>query len=91
MARDNLPEAMWKRLNRNREVTRAVEQVANKLATRAQSHTNAAGGQARIRVETNQRPKGRLQARVISDRPDEEYGSEKQKRIRPLGRATREV
>ena len=86
-----MSQEMWLRLNRNREITRAVEQVARKLAARAQSHTNAAGGDARIRVETSQRPKGRFQARVISDRPDEEYGSEKQKRIRPLGRATREV
>mgnify|MGYP007086362427 FL=1 len=86
-----LSPEQWQRLNQNRTVRRAVEDVARKVADRAQAHTNAAGGQARIRVETNQRPKGRLQARVISDRPDEEYGSEKQKRIRPLGRAMREV
>lgn len=86
-----LSPEQWQRLNQNRTVRRAVEDVARKLAARAQVHTNAAGGQARIRVETNQRPKGRLQARVISDHPDEEYGSEKQKRIRPLGRAMREV
>lgn len=86
-----LSRDQWQRLNQNRTVQRAVEDVAQRLAARAQAHTNSAGGQARIRVETNQRPKGRLQARVISDRPDEEYGSEKQKRIRPLGRAMREV
>lgn len=86
-----LSPEQWHHLNQNRAVRRAVEDVAQRLAARAQAHTNAAGGQARIRVETNQRPKGRLQARVISDRPDEEYGSEKQKRIRALGRASREV
>lgn len=91
MAVDGLSSEMWQRLNRNRDITRAVEQVARKVAVRAQAHTAAAGGKARITVETSQRPKGRFQARVISDRPDEEYGSEKQKRIRPLGRATREV
>ena len=86
-----LSPEMWRRLNRNRDINRAVEQVARKVAARAQSHTNAAGGEARITVDTSYRPKGRFQARVISDRPEEEYGSEKQKRIRPLGRATREV
>lgn len=86
-----LSPEQWERLNQNRTVRRAVEDVARKVAARAQAHTNAAGGEARITVETNHRPKGRLQARVISDRPDEEYGSEKQKRIRPLGRAMREV
>lgn len=86
-----LSPEQWQRLNQNRTVRRAVEDVARKVAARAQAHTNSAGGQARIRVETNHRPKGRLQSRVISDRPDEEYGSEKQKRIRPLGRAMREV
>ncbi|MCT2299750.1 hypothetical protein M3G04_02345 [Dietzia cinnamea] len=78
-------------MNRSSAVRQGCEQVAQRLAARAQAHTNAAGGQARIRVESTQRPKGRWQSRVISDRPDEEYGSEKQKRIRPLGRAMREV
>ena len=86
-----LSREQWQRLNQNRAVRQAVEDVARKVAARAQAHTNAEGGKARIRVETNHRPKGRLQARVISDRPDEEYGSENQKRIRPLGRAMREV
>lgn len=86
-----LSPEQWQHLNQNRAVRRAVEDVAQRLAARAQAHTNAAGGQARIRVETNQRPKGRLQTRVITDRPEEEYGSEKQKRIRALGRASREV
>lgn len=86
-----LSSEQWQRLNQNRAVRRAVDDVARQVAARAQAHSSAAGGQARIRVETSQRPKGRLQSRVISDRPDEEYGSEKQKRIRPLGRAMREV
>jgi len=86
-----LSKKQWEQVNRSSAVRQGCEQVAQRLAARAQAHTNAAGGQARIRVESTQRPKGRWQSRVISDRPDEEYGSEKQKRIRPLGRAMREV
>ena len=86
-----LSKKQWEQVNRSGAVRQGCEQVAQRLAARAQAHTNAAGGQARIRVESTQRPKGRWQSRVISDRPDEEYGSEKQKRIRPLGRAMREV
>lgn len=84
-------DALWSRLNRNRAVRQAVNGVAARVASRAQAISDREGGTARIRVETSQRPKGRLQARVISDRPDEEYGSEGQKRIRPLGRAMREA
>lgn len=86
MARDR-----WQHLNANKDVRKQVDAVAVKAASRAQAITDREGGNARIRVESSVRPKGRYQARVISDRPDEEYGSEKQKRIRPLGRAMREV
>ena len=81
----------WQHLNANKAVRKRVDEVAARVASRAQAITDRNGGSARISVETGLRPKGRYQARVISDRPDEEYGSEKQKRIRPLGRAMREV
>lgn len=81
----------WSRLNSNEAVRKRVDQVAARVGARAQAITDREGGKARIRVEKGLRPKGRYQARVISDRADEEYGSEKQKRIRPLGRAMREV
>lgn len=84
-------EDRWARLNRNRAVIKAVNGRAAKVAARAQAITDREGGKARIRVDTSHRPKGRYQARVISDRPDEEYGTEGQKRIRPLGRAMREA
>ena len=80
----------WEHLNDNPKVKSAVDAVGARVAARAQAITDREGGQARIRVERSHRPKGRYQNRVISDRPDEEYGSEKQKRIRQLGRAMRE-
>lgn len=84
-------DAWWSKLNKNRDIQRAVNGRAAKIAARAQAISDSEGGTARIRVETSVRPKGRYQARVISDRPDEEFGSETQRRIRPLGRAQREV
>ncbi|KAA0916460.1 hypothetical protein [Dietzia sp. ANT_WB102] len=86
-----LSKEQWERLNRNKSVQRACEQVAQKVASRARQITAAEGGEALIRVESSQRPLGRWQARVVSDSPVEEYGAEKQKRIRALGRASREV
>lgn len=86
-----LSKDQWNRLNRNKAVQKACEQVAQQLASRARQITAAEGGEASIRVESSQRPLGRWQARVISDSPVEEYGSEKQRKIRALGRASREV
>lgn len=86
MARDQ-----WEHLNNNKVVRKRVDDVAARVASRAQEISDREGGKAQIRVDTSVRPKGRYQARVISDRPDEEYGTEQQKRIRPLGRAMREA
>lgn len=90
MAR-RMSRAMWEKVNRARSLRDAEIAVGRKAQQRAQQITNAEGGKARITVEYGVRPGGRSRVNVVSDSPAEEYGTQKQKRIRALGRASREV
>lgn len=82
---------MFDQINRNRKLHAHLVKVAQPKAARAQAITNAEGGKARITVQSGIRPGGRAYANIVSDRPDEEYGTASTPRIRALGRATREA
>lgn len=82
---------LFAQLNKNPRVRAAALAKAQRVAARAQQITDSEGGEATISVETGIRPKGRAYAYVVSDRPDEEYGTQNNPRVRALGRAIREV
>ena len=86
-----MSKKMFDQINRNRQVRAHLMKVARAKAARAQAITNAAGGQARITVQSGIRPGGRAYVNIVSDSPAEEYGSESTPRIRALGRAIREA
>ena len=89
MARSRLRDDQVRAIMRNRGVRRQLETVGRQVAARAQAITDAEGGEARIELVTGIRPKGRSYVNVVSDRPNEEYGSEDTPRIRAIGRAAR--
>lgn len=82
--------SMYEQIMRNPKVQADIRAVAVRKASRARAITEAEGGEAEITVETGIRPAGRAYSNIVSNRPDEEFGTSKTARRRALGRASRE-
>ncbi len=68
--------------------TRArLAQVADRMASRAESLASAEGVRMEVSREDGTRPKGRPYSRVVSDNPGQEWGTSKTGRARIMGRA----
>lgn len=79
----------WIPANRLKHIHKALETRADKLAARATAISRAEGGTANYRVVKMFRPGGRVAFDVVSDNPDEEYGTDEVRRIGALRRALR--
>ncbi|AXQ51850.1 head closure Hc1 [Gordonia phage Catfish] len=79
--------ATWDKLNRHPAVRAGLLEVGVRTAAQAQAISDGEDGTATITVESGIRPRGRAFVNVISDREDEEYGTEDTPRIAALGRA----
>ncbi|QDH85053.1 hypothetical protein SEA_DARDANUS_16 [Gordonia phage Dardanus] len=84
-----LTQKQWEQVAKSRAVRTAVNQRAQAIAARARGLNSAEGGSANITVDSGVRPRGRAFANVVSDRPDEEHGSETTPRRAILRRAAR--
>lgn len=82
-------EKMWESLNRDPTIQQACVRRAEKTRDRAAAISAAEGGTAHFAVRTGIRPGGRFFADVTSDNRDEEFGTEKTRRIGALRRAAR--
>lgn len=80
---------MWRELNQNKTLQRALRAKAQQIADRAQSITNAEGGSAQITTEFGIRPGGRARVNVVSSDAEEEFGRQGKKATRAIGRAAR--
>ncbi|QQM15106.1 hypothetical protein SEA_TINALIN_17 [Gordonia phage TinaLin] len=77
----------WRKVAGSKAVQAQTQSVARRIAARAQALNNAEGGTATISVVSGVRPKGRAFTNVVSDRPDEEHGTDKTARRAVLRRA----
>lgn len=82
---------LFKQVMATNQVQGTVQQRAARIAARARQITLAEGGSANITVEQYHMANGRASYNVISDSPDEEYGTAAGVRLRALRRAAREV
>lgn len=80
---------LFRELNRNKSLQKALESKAEEIASRARAITRAEGGQAQITTEFGIRPGGRARVNVVSSDAEEEFGREGKKRTRAIGRAAR--
>lgn len=78
---------MFRQINAMPSVQKAVHQTAEKVAARARQINSAEGGTAKITVVKGIRPGGRAYANVVSDNPEEEYGSSTQRKLAQVRRA----
>lgn len=76
MARGKVPDAVWRALNKKNNLNKHLEGVANRIASRADAISAAAGGTARHTVRKTIRPGGRVAYDVVTDNPFEEFGVE---------------
>lgn len=79
----------WQKINQAPGVLKAEESAARRIAARATAISRAEGGAANYTVRQGTRPGGRTYFDVVSDRPDEEFGTESTQRINALRRAVR--
>lgn len=82
-------DKQFRQLNRNPKIAQALKVRAEKIRAAAQRISDAEGGTAHYRVASGVRPGGRAYAYVVSDNRDEEFGTQKTKRIGALRRAVR--
>lgn len=82
-------DKQFQQLNRNPKIAQALKNRAEKIRVAAQRISDAEGGTAHYRVVSGVRPGGRAYAYVVSDNRDEEFGTQKTKRIGALRRAAR--
>lgn len=77
----------FQQVNKMKAVQQAVRKTAEQVAARARQINAAEGGTATIRVVSGIRPGGRAFTNVVSDNPEEEYGSSTQRKLAPVRRA----
>lgn len=75
--------------NQTTQLRAGVRKVATKVAADARRTTAKEGGDATITVREAPQSNGRYGMDVVSDSPDEEYGSTESQRIRALRSAAR--
>lgn len=78
---------LFRQVNGMASVQQAVHKAAEKMAARARQINAAEGGTANITVVKGIRPGGRAYANVVTDNPEEEYGSSTQRKLAPVRRA----
>lgn len=76
MAKEKVPDAVWRALNKNNSLNKHLEGVANRIASRADAISAAEGGTARHTVRKVVRPGGRVAYDVVTDNALEEFGVE---------------
>lgn len=86
---DALANALWDAANADGALERALRNRAEIIARRAEQISREAGGTANYTVREGFRPGGRRYFDVVSDNPEEEYGTETVPRINALRRAAR--
>ena len=74
MVKGRVPDAVWRALNKNNSLNKHLEGVANRIASRADAISSAAGGTARHTVRKTIRPGGRVAYDVVTDNAFEEFG-----------------
>lgn len=72
------------------DIPKMLKAEADKRAARVRQLAAAEGVEMEVKVVSGVRPKGRAYANVVSDNPDQEFGSSKSKRYRILGRVAAE-
>lgn len=82
---------LFRQANEHATTDGAVAGRSGRIAKRARAINAKEGGTANISVRRRYLPNGRMAYDVISDNPEEEYGSSESKRLRQLRRAAREV
>lgn len=82
-------DKMWRSVNRNGAVKKALIKRAEVVRARAESISRQAGGTANYTIRSGIRPGGRVYVDVVSDNPDEEFGTEEVQRTNALRRAVR--
>lgn len=80
------PELQAKAWN-HPELPKILQQVADRVAARAKGLAAAEGVEMEIKTVSGVRPKGRPYVNVVSDNPDQEFGSSRSAKYRILGRA----
>lgn len=82
-------DEMWRQVNKVVAESGALEKVARKIAAEATQISRANGGKANYSLRPGVRSNGRVYVDVVSDRLEEERGSETVRRINALRRASR--
>lgn len=86
---DAIANALWDAANADGGLERALRNRAEIIARRAEQINRENGGTANYWVQEGFRPGGRRYFDVVSDNPEEEYGTEDVPRINALRRAAR--
>lgn len=84
-----LSQEQFDAVMRNKDVQAQLQAVGHEVAVRADQITQAEGGTAKHTLRSGIRPGGRAFTYVESSSPSEEFGDDKTKRRRALGRAIR--
>lgn len=84
-----MSDEQWREANNASGLRAGLQAKADRIAGRARSITQSAGGSAVISTEAAVRPGGRARVNVVSSDAAEEFGREGKKRTRALGRAAR--
>ena len=82
-------DEVWRAANKDGKLEQRLRERAQKIADRATQISRSKGGSGTYRVEVSTRPKGRVQALVVTNDVDEEYGTETVERIGALRKAAR--
>ncbi|WP_263251632.1 hypothetical protein [Saccharopolyspora rosea] len=86
-AQIRITDREWRRIVALPSVRAALRQRAQAIAGRARGIAATETPGASITTEEGTRPRGRTYARVASDDPEGEYGTQTRERRRVLGRA----
>ncbi|MGP9760237.1 hypothetical protein [Corynebacterium sp. AOP12-C2-36] len=82
-------DELFAQVNQTTQLRAGVRKVGTQVAADARRQTAKEGGKATITLREAPQPNGRYAMDVVSDSPDEEYGSTEAKRIRALRSAAR--
>lgn len=82
-------DQLWRLANKKGNVGKALDRAADRTIARATAISRANGGKAIYSKREGTRPGGRRFVDIVSDRPEEEAGTEDVPRINALRRAAR--
>jgi orotate phosphoribosyltransferase-like protein len=87
MAEVEISQELIQKAMTNPGVAAQLQVVADRVKARAEALAKQEGVDMKVSTVTGIRPRGRPFVNVVSDNPDQEFGSATHKRYRILGRA----